>query len=284
MQTRNGLLSAIDGDIATARIHTRDGRTLFHREWGSGRPILFVHSLSLTSAMWCYQEMFLGDRGFRCVSYDRRGHGRSDASAPDLDLNTFADDLAAVIDELDLRDVVLVGHSVGCGEIIRYIGRQGTSRIAKLVLLAPTTPYMLQTSDNAYGAPGGYLEQMRAAWASDYPRWLEDNKISAFTAHTSPEMMDWMRFEMARAHVPTVVAYHRMFVETDLRPDLAKIDRPVLILHGDRDVSAPVEITGQPTARGIRGAILRIYPGAAHALFLTHMDQVNRDILKFITS
>ena len=300
MQRREVLLSAVvTGAVGVAaggtslasaagvrqkqtRILTRDGVALFYREWGSGLPILFVHSLSLSSAMWSYQEAFLGDHGIRCISYDRRGHGRSDGSAPGCDLNTFADDLGAVIDGLDLRDVVLAGHSVGCGEIIRYIGRHGTSRVAKIVMLAPTTPYVLQTGDNPYGAPPAYFNQMRAAWAADYPKWLQDNKLPFFTPDTSPQMMDWVQMELLRAHVPTAIAYHRAYLETDLRPDLTKVDRPVLILHGDKDMSAPLEITGRRTALGIPGSILKVYPGAPHGLFVTHMDQVNRDILEFI--
>jgi pimeloyl-ACP methyl ester carboxylesterase len=232
--------------------------------------------------MWSYQEAFLGDHGIRCVSYDRRGHGRSDAPAHGYDLNTLADDLSAVVDSLDLQDLVLVGHSMGCGEIIRYIGRHGTSRVAKVVLLAPQTPYVLQTPDNPYGAPPAYFDQVRVAWATDYPKWVQDNKLPFFTAETSAQMMEWIQTELLRAHVPTAITCNRSYVETDLRPDLIKVDKPVLILQGDKDVSAPLEITGRRTAMGIPGAVLKVYPGAPHGLFLTHMDQVNRDILEFV--
>jgi non-heme chloroperoxidase len=276
--------SAAGIGLGQARIQTPDGVALFHRDWGSGRPILFVHSLSLSSAMWSYQEAFLGDHGIRCVSFDRRGHGRSDESALGYDLNTFADDLRAVIDGLDLHDVVLAGHSVGCGEIIRFIARHGTSRVAKVVLLAPTTPFVLRTADNPFGAPYAYFQQMRAAWAADYPKWLQENKSPFFTPDTSPQMMEWIQTELLKAHVPTVIAYHRTYVGTDLRPDLSKVDRPVLILHGDKDVSAPLDNTGRRTALGIPGAVLKVYPGAPHGLFVTHMDQINRDILEFINS
>ena len=300
MQRRNVLVSAIaagavgiaagGGSLPSAaavragqtRIQTRDGIGLFHRDWGSGRPLLFVHSLALSSSMWSYQEAFLADHGLRCVSYDRRGHGRSDAPALGYDLNTLADDLSAVVDGLDLRDVVLVGHSMGCGEIIRYIGRHGTSRVAKVVMLAPQTPYILQTTDNPYGAPPTYFDQVRAAWATDYPKWVQDNKLPFFTGETSAQMIEWMQTEMLRSHVPITIACSRAYVETDLRPDLAKVDKRVLILQGDKDVSAPVEMTGRRTAAGIRGAVLKVYPGAPHGLFLTHMDQVNRDILEFV--
>jgi len=154
------------------RIRTRDGSALFYREWGSGRPILFVHSLSLSSAMWSYQEAFLGDHGIRCISYDRRGHGRSDGSAPGLDLDTFADDLHSVIEGLDLRDPVVAGHSVGCGEIIRYIGRHGTSRIAKVIMLAPTTPYVLQTADNPYEAAARVFQSDESSLGRGLPQMV----------------------------------------------------------------------------------------------------------------
>ena len=290
MQARRELFySTICGDAPEfphtsrlpVRIQTRDGVELFHRDWGSGRPMVFVHGLSLSATMWGYQEAYLGDRGFRCITFDRRGHGRSGPSSPANDLNTFADDLEEVIDGLDLHDVILVGHSVGCGEIIRYLARHGSRRIAKVILLAPATPFVSLTADNPYGAPAPYFEAMRAQWAADFPQWVDDNKRPFFTADTSPPMMDWMVRELLKAHVPTAIAYHRAYAAFDLRPDLAKVDRPVLILHGDRDVSAPLEITGRRTALGIPGAALKVYPGAAHGLFLTHMDQVNRDILEF---
>jgi non-heme chloroperoxidase len=288
MRARGELFySAILGDgpgSAPVRIRTRDGIALFHRDWGSGRPLVFVHSLSLSSTMWGYQEAFFGDRGFRCVSFDRRGHGRSGESAPSHDLNIFADDLRAVIDGVDLHDVVLVGHSVGCGEIIRYLARHGSQRVAKIVLLAPATPFVTQTEDNPYGAPATYLEQMRAAWGADYPRWLRENKAPFFVADTSPPMMDWIEAELLKTPVATAIAYHRAYAATDLRPDLAGMRRPVLILHGDKDVSAPLEITGRRTALGIPGAVLKVYPGAPHGLFITHMDRVNQDILQFINS
>jgi non-heme chloroperoxidase len=265
-----------------AKIRTRDGVELFHRDSGAGRPVLFVHSWGVTSAIWGYQEAFLGDHRLRCITFDRRGHGRSDAPSGGYDMDTLADDVDSVIVGLDLHDVVLVGHSMGAGEILRYLARHGSSRVAKIALLAPTTPFVLKTADNAHGAPPEYFDKTRAAWAADYPKWLEDGKHAAFTPETSPDMMDWFKSVMLSVHIPTAIACNRAFVETDLRPDLAKVDRPVLILQGDNDQSAPLEITGRLTAAGIKGAVLKVYPGAPHLLFLTHMAQVNRDLLEFI--
>ena len=264
-----------------APIRTRDGVGLFVRDWGEGRPMLFVHSWAMNSAMWAYQVADLSDQGLRCVAYDRRGHGRSDIPAGGYDMDTLADDMAAVIEQLDLRDVVLVGHSMGCGEILRYVARHGSGRVAKIAFLAPATPFPLQTADNPHGAPMAYFEQMWAAWARDFPRWVEENRGPFFTPQTSPQMEDWVIRMLEETPTPIAIATSRAMVTTDLRADLGRIDRPTLILHGDKDASAPLELTGRPTTAGIRGAVLKVYPGAPHGLFVTHMDQVNRDLLAF---
>jgi pimeloyl-ACP methyl ester carboxylesterase len=244
--------------------------------------VLFVHAWALSSAMWSYQIAELGQRGCRCIGFDRRGHGRSDVPNSGYDLDSLADDLADVIEQLDLHDLALVGMSMGSNEILHYVGRHGTERIAKIALLGPTTPFVLQTADNAYGAPQAYFEQTWAAWASDFPKWIEDNKLPFFTPETSVQMMEWVAEMMREMPIPVALATGRAMVTTDLRPVLAKIDRPVLILHGDNDHSAPLEITGRRTAQGIKGAVLKIYPGGPHGLFVTHMKQVNADLLAFL--
>lgn len=263
------------------KIRTRDGVELFHREWGSGRPVLFVHAWALSSAMWTYQIAELGQR-FRCIAFDRRGHGRSDVPNGGFDLDTLADDLGEVIEQLDLHDVALVGMSMGSNEILHYIGRHGTERIAKIALLGPTTPFVLQTADNPWGAPMVYFEQSQAAWARDFPKWIEDNKLPFFTPETSPQMMEWVAGMMREVPIPVAIATNRALISTDLRPVLGKIDRPVLILHGDKDVSAPLDITGRRTAAGIKGVVLKVYAGGPHGLFVTHMKQVNADLLAFL--
>lgn len=177
--------------------------------------------------------------------------------------------------------MTLVGHSMGCGEIIRYAARHGSSRIARIALLAPCTPFLLNTEDNTLGAPAEYFEQTQRAWASDFPAWAEDNKLPFFTPQTSPAMMNWLVGELLRTPVHVATALHRAAVGTDLRPDLDKIDRPTLVIHGDKDVSAPLDLTGRPTAAGIRQAELRVYEGAPHGLFVTHMDRLNRDLRAF---
>jgi len=295
MQRRDLLLTAAAATLAATaapaaaaptnpspKIRTRDGVTLFHQDWGSGRPVLFVHAWALSCAMWSYQIAELGQRGLRCIAFDRRGHGRSDVPSGGYDLDSLADDLADVIAQLDLHDVALVGMSMGANEILHYLGRHGTGRVSRVALLGPTTPFVLQTADNPFGAPMAFFEQTQAAWASDFPKWIEDNKRPFFTTETSAQMMDWAAGIMRAVPVQVAIATNRGLVATDLRPVLAKIDRPVLILHGDTDVSAPLEATGRRTAAGIRGAVLKVYPGGPHGLFVTHMKEVNADLLAFL--
>lgn len=269
-------------DKQPRKIRTRDGVELFHQDWGSGKPVLFVSAWALSSRMWTYQIAHLAGQGIRCVAFDRRGHGRSDIPGSGYTMDTLADDLAAVIEQLDLSDVTLVGMSNGANEIVHYASRHGTGRIAKIVLLAPTTPFALKTEDNPYGAPKEYFEQLWQAWSSDFPKWVEDNKLPFFTADTSPQMMQWGANMLLEVPLSVALATNRAAISTDLRPALAKIDRPVLILHGDKDASAPLEITGRRTAAGIKGAVLKVYPGGPHGLFLTHMRQVNADLAEFI--
>ncbi|MGJ5131135.1 alpha/beta fold hydrolase [Bradyrhizobium oligotrophicum] len=295
MQRRDVLLTAAAASFAATgaglaaaptaarpRIRCSDGVTLYHEEWGSGRPVLFVHAWALTSAMWTYQISDLSQRGLRCIAFDRRGHGRSDVPGSGYELDRLADDIAEVIAQLDLDDVALVGMSMGCNEILNYVARHGTGRISRIAMLGPTTPFPLQTADNALGAPHGYFEQCWAAWQSDFPKWIEDNKLPFFTKDASPQMMEWVAAMMRQMPIPVAVATNRALIATDLRPVLAKIDRPVLILHGDKDVSAPLDMTGRPTAKAIKGAELKVYPGGPHGLFVTHMKQVNADLAAFL--
>ncbi|WP_372784318.1 alpha/beta fold hydrolase [Phenylobacterium sp.] len=266
----------------TAEPRAKDGIKLFHRDWGEGPPVLFAASWALSSEMWAYQVAHLADAGFRCIAYDRRGHGRSDVPASGYDMDTFADDLASVIEQLDLRDVVLVGHSSGGAEVVRYLGRHGTSRVRKVVLIAPVTPYLLKTADNPTGAPQAHFDATMAQWATDFPKWADDNTAPFVTPETSPAMTRWLYEQLVSTPPPVAIATMRAVIARDLRPDLAKIDRPTLVMHGTKDVSAPIDMTGRPTAAGIRGAELKVYDGAPHGLFVTHMDPVNRDLEAFI--
>jgi pimeloyl-ACP methyl ester carboxylesterase len=263
-------------------IRARDGVQLFHRDWGDGRTVVFAASWALSSEMWAYQVAHLADAGFRCVAYDRRGHGRSDVPAGGYDMDTLADDLAAVIDATDARRVDLVGHSAGGAEVIHYLARHGAARVDRVALLAPAAPYLVKTADNPYGAPMAAFDARIAEWRRDFPKWVYDNQDPFFTPQTSPAMKAWATQLLLATPAPVAIATFRGLLATDLRPDLAKIDRPVLILHGDKDASAYLEITGRRVAAGIRGAELKVYPGAPHGLFVTHAEQVNRDLESFL--
>ena len=265
-----------------AEVRAKDRTLLFHRDWGEGPTLLFAASWGASGEMWAYQVAHFSELGFRCIAYDRRGHGRSDIPAGGFDMDTLADDMAAVIDQLALRDVTLVGHSQGGAEVIHYLARHGSARVRKAALLAPAAPYLLKTADNPYGAPRAYFDARMAEWARDFPKWVADNKGPFFTPETSPAMQDWMAGLLLATPVPVAIADFKALLAKDLRPDLAKIDRPTLILHGTKDASIPLEISGRRLAAGIRGAELKVYEGAPHGLFVTHLDQVNRDLEAFI--
>lgn len=283
-----GTVAAIAARPAAAQpttpktIRAKDGTRLFHRDWGEGRPVVFAASWALTSEMWAYQVAHLSDAGFRCIAFDRRGHGRSDAPAQGYDIDTLADDIAAVVDQLGLKQVDLVAHSMGGAEVARYLGRHGTGRVRKVALVAPSGPCLVQKADNPFGAPQAYFDARIAEWKADFPKWARENQAPFFTPTTSQAMQEWLIAQMMTTPAPVAIAAFKALVAADVRPDLAKIDRPTLVLHGDKDASAPLDITGRRYAAGVRGAELKVYPGAPHGLFVTHMGQVNRDLEAFL--
>lgn len=264
-----------------ATIRAKDGTMLFHRDWGEGPALVFAASWALSGEMWAYQVAHLADAGFRCIAFDRRGHGRSDVPGRGYDMDTLADDIAAVIDGLGLRDVILVGHSMGGAEVVRYLGRHGTAKVRKVALMAAVAPYVVQAPDNPYGAPMAYHQATLRQYATDFPKWAMENQAAFFTSETSPAMKAWLTDQLLATPVPVAVASFKALIGKDLRPDLARIDRPTLVMHGDKDTSAPLESTGQRLAAGIRGAELKVYAGAPHGLFVTHMEAVNRDLEAF---
>jgi non-heme chloroperoxidase len=263
-------------------VEAHDGTRLYCGQWGSGRPILFLNSAGLTTQMWDYQVVAFADQGYHCITFDRRGHGRSDIPLGGYDYDTFADDVAAVISTLDLQGLTMVGHSMASGEIVRYLTRHGSARVARIVLLAPTTPYLTQTADNPNGVPQSKFEAVRASWRKDYPKWVTDNTAPFFVPETSPAMMQTLAAQMMRCSVPVAIACSKAAATTDFRADLAKVSVPALVIQGDRDVSAPLAITGKPTAELIPGCRLKVYQGAPHGLMFTHMEMLNADILQFI--
>jgi non-heme chloroperoxidase len=288
-----GILGKTDSAAAAAQtplahshrasfIERTDGTALFYRDWGTGKPIVFVASAGLPSGMWSYQMVPLVQAGFRCVAFDRRGHGRSSDPGRGYDFDTLADDLAAVMDVLDLRNVTLVGHSMGCAEIARYLTRHGSGRVARVALLAPTLPFLLKTADNPDGVDKAYFQALRATWMRNYPQWLAENARPFVMPDTPAASIQWCMEMMLQTSLQAAIECNVAVTETDFRGELPRIDKPVLILHGTADVSAPIEITGRPTAQLIKGSELKIYEGAPHGLFMTHLEQVNGELLRFV--
>ena len=267
-------------------VETRDGQQLFHKDWGTGAPVLFLAAWALPSDMWDYQMVPLSEHGLRCIAYDRRGHGRSSHPGTGYDYDTLADDLAAVLDALDLREVTLVGMSMAGGEIVRYLTRHRQRRIARVVLVATdATPFRLQAADNPRGIPAERAEYFRRQLLlRDYPNWMEENREPFFVPETSRQMQEWVRSMMLRTSMKALVECNRSMTSTDFRAELPKITVPTLLIHGDKDVSAPLEVTGRPTASLIPRARLEVYEGAPHGLFLTHMERLTRDLLTFAKS
>ncbi|MBO0723978.1 MAG: alpha/beta hydrolase [Blastocatellia bacterium] len=266
----------------TPFIVTGDGASLFYKDWGNGRTVVFVHGWALNSDMWQYQMIHLTGLGLRCVAYDIRGHGRSSDPGRGYDYDTLAGDLAAVIEQLDLRDITLVAHSMGCGAAVRYLSHHGADRIARVALVSPSLPFILKTEDNPDGVDKTVLERVRAKFSRDFPKWLADNAPPFFTPETSPAMIQWGISMCLQASLKALIDCNRTDTETDFRAELPKITAPTLIIHGDKDVSAPLEFTGRKTTRLIPGSQLKVYEGAPHGLMFTHMDRFNRDLHDFI--
>jgi non-heme chloroperoxidase len=270
--------------LPTSRVMTRHGVGLHCSDWGQGKVIVFVHSWAFNSQMWDYQVAAFTRAGFRCVTYDRRGHGRSDVPGWGYDYNTLADDLAAVIDSIGGDKVVLVAHSMGGGEVIRYLTRHGASKVERVVLLAPTAPGIGKSAGNPTGLDLQIFESMRGAWRKDFPQWIDENTDPFFTPSTSPGMKRWLAQMMSQTPLQVALLCNRALVGTDFRAELRTIRNPMLIVHGDQDKSAPIQLTGQPTASLVPGAQLEVVEGGPHGLFVTHCDQVNSSVLKFLAA
>ncbi|HYH29083.1 MAG TPA: alpha/beta hydrolase [Pseudonocardia sp.] len=263
-----------------------DGTRLFYRDWGSGPPVVFTHSWSLHSAMWEYQFTALLAEGFRCVAHDRRGHGRSDERGRGYDLHTLAGDLAALLEHLDLRDVTLVGHSMGCSEIVRYLAAHGSERVSRAVLVGAMTPLLLRTDDAPEGLDPMFLQATLQALRTDRPRWFRESAAGYFaTAGTgswvSPALVDDGVATILACPLEVQTTCLQVVMGTDLRADLRGIDVPVLLVHGDADESAPIDLTARRTAPLIPDARLEVYAGAPHGLYVTEAARLTKDVLAF---
>jgi non-heme chloroperoxidase len=268
-------------------ITTSDSTMLYFKDWGSGPPVVFSHGWPLSSDAWESQMVFLAGRGFRCIAHDRRGHGRSSQPSDGNDMDTYADDLATVIESLDLTGVTLVGHSTGGGEVARYIGRHGTRRVARIVLMGAVTPLMLKTDAHPAGKPMADFDAIRAGVAGDRSQFFQDLPTHFYGANrpdakVSQGLRDAFWRQGMQGGLKNELECIKAFSETDFTADLAKFDRPTLILHGGDDQIVPLEATAGPSSQLIRGAILKVYPGGPHGLADTHRDQVNADLLTFL--
>jgi pimeloyl-ACP methyl ester carboxylesterase len=263
-------------------IQTLDQTQLFYRDWGTGQPVVFVHSWAVNSDLWQYQMIHLSQQGFRCIAYDQRGFGRSADPGHGYDLNTLADDLAAVLDQLNLSQVTLVGHSMGCKEIVRYLTRHGSSRIVRIVLISPGAPLTVKTPENPDGVDAHAIQQLQSAWTSDFPKWLAENARPFFVPETSPATVDWGTQMCLQASLKALVDCNNADAQADMRTELRKIQLPTLIIHGTVDVSTPLEKTGRKVAQLVKGSRLTIYEGAPHGLMLTHTERLNRELASFL--
>ncbi|MGX5218823.1 MULTISPECIES: alpha/beta fold hydrolase [Pseudomonas] len=269
-------------------ITTRDGVEIYYKDWGSGQPIVFSHGWPLTADSWESQMLFLADQGYRVIAHDRRGHGRSSQPWEGNDMDHYADDLAELIEALDLKNAVLLGFSTGGGEVARYVGRHGTARVAKLGLISAVPPLMLQTPDNPEGVPIEVFDGIRAGSIENRSQLYKDLASGPFFgfnrpgAVTSQGMVDWFWMQgMLGGHKNTYDCI-AAFSATDFTEDLKKFDVPTLVVHGDDDQVVPIGRGGQASAKLVAGAKLIVYPGAPHGLTDTHKDQLNADLLAFI--
>jgi non-heme chloroperoxidase len=260
---------------------------IYYKDWGKGQPVVLSHGWPLSSDAWDGQLLFLVQNDYRCIAHDRRGHGRSSQASSNNDMNGYADDLAAVIEALDLKDTVLVGHSTGGGEVTRYIGRHGSKRVAKVVLVAAVPPIMLKTSANPEGLPMEVFDDLRAGITKDRSQFYKDLAVSFYSANrpgakVSQGTLDQFWLWSMQAGLKNAYESIKAFSETDFTEDLKKIDVPALVMHGEDDQIVPVKDSAVKSARLIKGAKEIYYPGAPHGLTATHQDQVNADLLAFI--
>jgi non-heme chloroperoxidase len=268
-------------------ITTKDGASIFYKDWGKGQPIVFSHGWPLSADDWDNQMLFFGQRGYRVIAHDRRGHGRSTQTWDGNEMDTYADDLAALTEKLDLKNAVHVGHSTGGGEVARYIGRHGTKRVAKAVLISSVPPLMLKTEKNPIGLPVSVFDGLRAALVADRPQFYKDITLPFYGynrpgAKISEGVRDhwWLQGMLGgvKAHYDCIKA----FSETDFTEDLKKFDVPTLVLHGDDDQIVPIAAAGLLSAKIVKNAQLKVYPGFPHGMCTTNPDQINADLLAFL--
>jgi non-heme chloroperoxidase len=270
-------------------ITAKDGTEIYYKDWGQGPVVTFSHGWPLNSDMWDGQMLFLAQNGFRAVAHDRRGHGRSSQASSGNNMDGYADDLAALIEALDLKDVIMVGHSTGGGEVARYIGRHGTKRLARAVLIAAVPPFLLKTESNPEGLPLELFDNLRSALVKDRAQFYKDLAMQFYGANRSGSnisqgILDQFWTWSMQAGLKNAYESIKAFSETDFTEDLKKFNVPTLVLHGEDDQIVPVKNSAPKTAKLIKGAKDIYYPGAPHGITATHQDQINADLLAFIKS
>jgi non-heme chloroperoxidase len=270
-----------------APITTKDGTSIYYKDWGKGQPIVFSHGWPLTADDWDGQMMFFGERGYRVIAHDRRGHGRSTQTWDGNEMNTYADDLSALTEKLDLKNAIHVGHSTGGGEVARYIGRHGTKRVAMAVLISAVPPLMVKTDKNPGGLPLSVFDGLRAQLLANRGQFYKDITLPFYGynrpgAKISEGIREhwWLQGMMGgvKPHYDCIKA----FSETDFTEDLKKFDVPTLILHGDDDQIVPIGAAGLMSAKIVKNATLKVYPGFPHGMPTTNADQINADLLAFV--
>jgi non-heme chloroperoxidase len=276
-------------DYVTVGKENSNSIKLYYKDWGKGQPVVFSHGWPLSADAWEDQMVFLSERGYRCIAHDRRGHGRSSQPWNGNDMNTYADDLAALVAALGLKNVIHIGHSTGGGEVARYIGRHGTQRVAMVVLIGSVTPLMLKTPENPGGLPLDTFDKIRSGVIADRSQFFKDLTTPFFGADrpeatVSQGLKDSFWLQGMQAGLKGVLDCIKAFSETDFTNDLKKIDVPTLILHGDEDQIVPVGTSALLSASLIKGSTLKIYPGAPHGMCSTLKDQINEDLLAFFKS
>ena len=260
---------------------------IYYKDWGEGQPIVFSHGWPLSADAFEDQMFFLAERGYRCIAHDRRGHGRSSQTWNGNDMDTYADDLAALVEALDLKEAIHVGHSTGGGELTRYIGRHGTERVAKVVLIGAVPPLMLKTEANPGGLPLEVFDQIRAAVLADRSSYWKELSMSFYGfnrpgAKVSEGLRESFWLQGMLCGMPGAYDCIKAFSETDFTEDLKKIDVPTLILHGDDDQIVPIGASALQSSKLVKGAKLKVYPGLPHGMCSTHKDLINADLLEFI--
>ncbi|WAS93439.1 alpha/beta fold hydrolase [Nannocystis punicea] len=272
-----------------ATITVKDGTQIYYKDWGAGRPVVFSHGWPLSADAWSDQMVFLAARGYRCIAHDRRGHGRSSQPYDGNEMNTYADDLAQLIEHLDLQQATLIGHSTGGGEATRYIGRYGTARVAQLVLVGAVPPLMLKTEANPGGLPLDVFDGIRAAVTADRSQFFKDLPTAFYGANRpggklSDGVRDSFWLQGMQAGLKSALDCIKAFSETDFTEDLKKVDVPTLFIHGDDDQIVPIGASAQAAHRLVKGSQLKVYAGGDHGLPTTQKDRINADLLAFLDS